>query len=265
MAAHARWRERDPGRAPAFADQDLARARQLCGRALRERGPGWLTTAETRELLGACGLKLPPGGVARTAAEAAELARQVGFPAAVKLASHRILHKTERGCVYLGLQTEADVRRAFEEIRDRLRRENDLDAMEGVLVQPLIQGGTEVLVGVTHDPLFGPLVAFGLGGIHVEVLGDVCFRVTPLTDVDAAAMVRSIRGYRLLEGYRGHPAADVAALEEALLRVSRLAEEVPEVAELDLNPVFALPPGRGYLIADARVRVEVPRPGGGAA
>ncbi len=103
--------------------------------------------------------------------------------------------------------------------------------------------------------MFGPLIAFGLGGIHVEVLGDVCFRVAPLTDVDAAEMIRGIRGYRLLEGYRGHAPGDVAALKDLLLRVSQLVEHVPELVELDMNPVFALPPGRGCRIADARLRV----------
>jgi acyl-CoA synthetase (NDP forming) len=131
--------------------------------------------------------------------------------------------------------------------------------MEGVLVQPMVAGGTEVMVGVTHDPLFGPLLAFGLGGIYVEVLRDVCFRVTPLTDRDAAEMVRSVRGHKLFEGYRGHPPADVRAVEEVLLRVSRLVEEVPEVCELDLNPVFALPPGQGCRIVDARIRVAPKR------
>jgi acyl-CoA synthetase (NDP forming) len=113
----------------------------------------------------------------------------------------------------------------------------------------------EVMVGVTHDPLFGPLVAFGLGGIHLEILGDVCFRVTPLTDADAREMVRTIRGHRLLEGYRGHPPADISALEDVLLRVSQLVEEVSEIQELDLNPVFALPPGQGCRVVDARIYV----------
>jgi acyl-CoA synthetase (NDP forming) len=175
---------------------------------------------------------------------------------AVKLASQRLVHKTEIGGVHLNLRDEGMVRQAFEAIRDRLVRGHNLAALEGVLVQPMISGGTEVMVGVTHDPLFGPLVAFGLGGIHVEILGDVCFRVTPLTDRDAAEMVRGIRGSRLFQGYRGHPSADVAALEEVLLRVSRLVEEIPEIVELDLNPIFALPPGEGCRIVDARVRIE---------
>jgi acyl-CoA synthetase (NDP forming) len=167
-----------------------------------------------------------------------------------------LVHKTEIGGVRLNLNDAAAVRQAFAEIRDRLTRDGRLDAMEGVLVQPMVSGGTEVLVGVTQDPVFGPLVAFGLGGIHVEILGDVCFRVTPLTDHDAREMVRGIRGASLFQGYRGHPPADLAALEDVLLRVSQLVEGVPEICELDLNPVFALPPGQGCRIVDARIRVQ---------
>ena len=127
--------------------------------------------------------------------------------------------------------------------------------MEGILIQKMLRGGVEVMIGVTEDPLFGPLIAFGLGGIHVEILADVCFRVTPLTDRDAQEMVREIRGYRLLEGYRGHPPADIHAIETVLLRISRMVEDVPEIRELDLNPVFALPPGQGCSIVDTRIRV----------
>jgi acetyl coenzyme A synthetase (ADP forming)-like protein len=252
-AAYAEWRARPLGRVPAFADIDVPSARAICKEGLAKRGSGWLSTEETRLVLQAMRVPLAPGGVARTADEAADQARRLGFPVAVKLASQRLTHKTEMGGVRLGLTDEAAVRQAFEEIRSRLARDGNLDAMEGVLVQAMICGGTEVLVGMTHDPLFGPLVAFGLGGIHVEILGDVCFRVTPLTDRDANEMVRGIRGYRLFQGYRGHPAGDVAALEDLLLRVSRLVEEVPEINELDLNPVFALPPGQGCRIADARI------------
>jgi acyl-CoA synthetase (NDP forming) len=111
------------------------------------------------------------------------------------------------------------------------------------------------MIGVTEDLSFGPLIAFGLGGIHVEILADVCFRVTPLTERDAEEMMRGIRGYRLLEGYRGHPPADVQAIREVLLRVSRMVEDIPEIRELDLNPIFGLPPGQGYAVADVRIRV----------
>jgi len=127
--------------------------------------------------------------------------------------------------------------------------------IEGILVQKMLHG-VEVMIGVTEDSSFGPLIAFGLGGIHVEVLADVCFRVTPLTDQDAEEMIRQIRGYRLLEGYRGHPPADIDAIKSVLLRVSRMVEDIPEIRELDLNPIFALPPGQGCFVVDARIRVE---------
>ncbi|HBH96319.1 MAG TPA: GNAT family N-acetyltransferase [Candidatus Omnitrophica bacterium] len=256
VAAYAEWRSRSPGLIPDYDDIDPHRAREICQKALRERAAGWLSAQETRDVLAALGLPLPHGGIARSAEEAARLASSVGYPVAVKLASQQIVHKTEMGGVRLNLSDESAVRSAYEAIRGRLAEDGKLEAMEGVLVQPMIFGGVELMVGATVDTLFGPLIAFGLGGIHVEILGDVRFRVTPLTDRDAAEIVREIRGYRLLEGYRGHPPADVPAIEEALLRVSRLVEEVPEISELDLNPVFALPPGSGCSIVDARIRVD---------
>ncbi len=256
VAAYAGWRAQPEGVIPDFEDLDLPAAREVCRKALAQRGAGWLSAQEARAVLAALRLPLPPGGVAATADEAVELARRIGFPVAVKLASRQLVHKTEVGGVRLGL-TDADaVRRAFEDIGDCLARTNQRDAMEGVVVQPMIAGGVEMMVGVTQDPLFGPLIAFGLGGIHVEVLADVCFRVTPLTDRDAVEMVRAIRGYRLLQGYRGHPPADLEAIQEVLLRVARLVEELPEIREVDLNPVFALAPGQGCLIADAHIQVH---------
>jgi acetyl coenzyme A synthetase (ADP forming)-like protein len=255
MAAYAEWRTQPLGMVPDFDDLDLVTAKEICQKTLAQRGPGWLTVEETRAVLRATGLSLLDGGLARTADEAVELARRIGFPVAVKLASHRIVHKTEAGGVLLNLASETQVREAFEAIQFRLAQMQQLEAMDGVVVQPMIAGGVEVMIGVTHDPSFGSLVAFGLGGVYVEILSDIRFRVTPLTDRDAADMIQDIKGYRLLTGYRGHPPADVPALEEALLRISRLAEEVPEIVELDLNPVFALPPGQGYRVVDARIAI----------
>jgi acetyl coenzyme A synthetase (ADP forming)-like protein len=252
---YAEWCARPLGKLPHFPDVDPDTARAVCKEVLDNRGGGWLSTEETRRVLQAMRLPVLPGGLAKTADEAESLARRVGFPGAVKLASQQVVHKSEVGGVRLNLNDGVAVRQAFHEIQERQTRDGNLQAMEGVLVQPMVRGGMEVLIGVTHDPLFGPLIAFGLGGIHVEILGDVCFRVTPLTDFDASEMVRGIRGYRLFEGYRGYPATDVAALEEMLLRVSRLVEEVPEIQELELNPVFALSPGQGCRIVDARIRV----------
>jgi acetyl coenzyme A synthetase (ADP forming)-like protein len=255
-ASYAAWQARPLSVAPDFADIHPLAAREICQRVLRVRGSGWLAAEETRKVLMAFGLPLPAGGVAASAEEAVDVARRIGFPVAVKLASRQIVHKTEFDVVRLNLQDSGGVRKAVEDIRARLEKSNQLDAMEGVVVQPMISGGVELMVGVAQDPVFGPVIAFGLGGIHVEILRDVCFRITPLTESDAREMIQEIRGYPLLEGYRGHPPADIEAVEEALLRVSRLVEEIPEISELDLNPIFALPPGEGCCVVDARIRVD---------
>ncbi|TKS61236.1 MAG: hypothetical protein EWM72_00723 [Nitrospira sp.] len=250
------WRRQPIAQVPSYTDVDLPKAKSICAKALSERGSGWLTTEKTHDLLAAMKLPLVQGAVAANADDAVQLVGKMGFPVALKLASHQILHKTEMGAVRLNLADEQAVRDAFEAIRSRLAQDRKVDAMEGVLVQPMQSGGVEVMAGMTRDPLFGPLIAFGLGGIHVEILGDVQFRITPLTDRDASEMVREIKGYRLLQGYRGQLPADVDAIEEVLLRVSRLVEEIPEISELDLNPIFALPEGQGCRIVDARILVE---------
>jgi acyl-CoA synthetase (NDP forming) len=191
--------------------------------------------------------------LARTAAEAVQIATAVGFPVAAKLSSLQVVHKTEVGGVRLNLADPAAVRQAFAALEPALKQAGNEG---GVWIQPMISGGVEIMVGVTEDPVFGPLVAFGLGGTQVEVMGDVRFRVTPLTDRDARELVREIRGFRLLTGFRGNPPADIEALEEVLLRVSRLVEEVPEISDLDLNPIITRPPGQGCVIVDARICVD---------
>jgi acetate---CoA ligase (ADP-forming) len=255
MAAYSVWRKQAEGVVPAF-DADEIAVRQIIQTALKTRRTGWLTVDETRSILDAFKIPQVDGGVACTADHAVAIANRIGFPVAVKLASHTIVHKTESNAVKLNLPDETAVRAAFAEIRDSLAKRDELAQMDGVVVQSMIRDSVELMVGVTDDPLFGPLIAFGLGGIHVEILGDVQFRITPLTDQDAAEMVRKIRGYRLLEGYRGHPPADLEAIEDILLRLSFLVERFPEISELDLNPVFALAPGEGCRVADARIRVE---------
>lgn len=254
--AYDAWRREPAGLVPSFTGFDLSTAKAICTGASTAGRAGWLDMEATRALLAAIQVPFIQGRFATTAEQAAKVARAIGFPVAVKLASHRLVHKTEIGGVRLHLTDETAVHEAFEAIRSRLAQDHQLDAMAGVLVQPMVTGGVEVMAGMTRDPLFGPLVAFGLGGIYVEVLGDVQFRLAPLSDRDAASMVRSIKGYRLLTGYRGRPVADVKALEDLLLRLSQLVDAVPEIAELDLNPIFALPAGRGCAIVDARVRIE---------
>lgn len=254
LVAYAGWRALPEGRTPSFSDQDLPSAAKICREAV-ERGGSWLGGEETRRICLAAGIRLPEGGIARTPDEAVAVADRIGYPVAVKLLSTTLVHKTEVGGVQLHLRNAAEVREAFDRIRSRLVSMGRESEMQGALVQRMVPPGVETLIGMTEDPVFGPLLAFGLGGIHVEILADLQFRVGPLTDRDAKSMVSGIRGARLLKGYRGHPPADEAALEEALLRVSALCEAVPEILEIDLNPVIAGPPGEGYHAADARIRV----------
>jgi acyl-CoA synthetase (NDP forming) len=255
VVAYAEWRAQPAGLLWSFDDIRAEDARAVCQTALRERGDGWLTSEEAHAVLGAFGLPQAPGMIAHSADDAAALAHVVGFPVAAKLAARRVPHKTDAGVVVLNLSSDEQVRGAYADIVARAKALTADDEIEGVLIQPMISG-VETMIGVTDDPLFGPLIAFGLGGIHVEILGDVSFRVAPLTDRDADELLRGIRGLPLLKGYRGHPPADLDALREVLLRVSRLASEVPEISELDLNPVMALPPGHGCRIVDARIKVR---------
>lgn len=253
-ATYARWRMAPEGVFPPFDSMRMGDARALCRQIAVHRGDTWLTPEELRQLMSAADLRLTPGVLAHSADEATSLARVFGFPVAAKIVSSKAIHKTEVGGVRLHLTSADAVRRAVEEllvvVRERLG-----GACEGILIQPMISGGTEALVGLSHDQIFGPLVAFGLGGINVELLGDAAFRIAPLTDCDADALIRSIRGFPLLAGYRDRQPADVRALRDVLLKVSYLGSQIPELMELEFNPVIALPEGQGCQIVDVRARV----------
>ncbi len=255
---YAAWRARPEGVLPALEGCDAAGARAVCRAILAERGSSWLRPHEVRDVLGRCGLPLLAERQAARVEEALAAAEALGYPVVLKLVLEGLLHKSDVGGVLLDLRDAGDVRAAFEALR---ARSAGAGRFEGVLVQPMLQGGVETFVGATEDPVFGALVAFGLGGIHVEVLGDVVFRVAPLTDVDAAEMVGGIRGRKLLEGARGRPPADEDAIRDVLLRVSHLVSEVPEIHELDVNPLVALPPGQGCRVLDARIRLREPAEG----
>jgi len=255
-ATYAEWKREPPGTTPVFVDADAKAARYIVHEALRQRGSGWLNPDEIRAVLKAYGIPQPSGSFARTADDAVRIAERIGYPVAVKLVSSTIVHKSEVGGIRLNVSSEEQVRNSFDLMQAASVKASSLPA-EGVLVQKMISGGVELMAGITNDPLFGPLLAFGLGGVNVEILNDVQFRVTPLTDVDARQMVREIRGYRILTGYRGHAPADIEAIEEILLRLSRLAEDIPELVEMDLNPLIALPPGKGCIAVDARIRVGI--------
>jgi acetyl coenzyme A synthetase (ADP forming)-like protein len=253
-AAYAEWKSEPPGVIPSFVDTDVKAARYIVREALKQRGNGWLNPDEIRAVLKAYGIPQPSSAFARTADDAVRIAMRVGFPVAVKLVSSTVLHKSEVGGIRLNVSSEEEVRQAFEQLQKAGLKASS-SPPEGVLVQRMIKGGIELMAGITKDPLFGPLIAIGLGGVNVEIVNDVQFRVTPLTDVDARHMVRGIRGYQLLKGYRGHAPADIDAIEDVLLRLSRMVEEIPELVEMDLNPLIALAPGQGCSAVDARIRV----------
>jgi acyl-CoA synthetase (NDP forming)/RimJ/RimL family protein N-acetyltransferase len=257
-AAYALWHRGVQGTYPVFPGVAVQDARNLLRDIIDARGASWLTPEELHRLLCLLGLPVTLGVVAHTADEASGLARVLGFPVVAKIVAAKAVHKTELDGVRLHLNNEAAVRAAFAELT-RNTQEQLGTGLEGILIQPMIKGGTETLVGVTQDALFGPLVAFGLGGINVEVFRDVAFRIAPLTDRDANELLRGIRGFSLLQGYRGHPAADLATLRDLLLRVSYVADQIPELLELEFNPVMALAPGQGCQIVDARARVGAPR------
>jgi acyl-CoA synthetase (NDP forming) len=188
--------------------------------------------------------------------EAAAAAAELGGPVALKAVAPRLVHKTEAHAVRLGLTGAEQVHTAATEMTEAVAAEGY--TVDGFLVQRMVGDGIELLVGVVHDPSFGPVIACGAGGTAVELLKDVAVRITPLTDRDAAEMVRSLATFPLLDGYRGAPKTDVTALEDLLLRISALVESHPEIAELDCNPVKVLPDG--VVVVDARVRVEAASP-----
>nr|PZM91877.1 MAG: hypothetical protein DIU72_08390 [Pseudomonadota bacterium] len=249
---YGQWLKKPAGVVPELSDVSRERARAV----LEGRQAGWLSADEVRALLEAYGIRMPRSRVVRSAGEAEEAARAFGGKVAVKLVSREIQHKTEVGGVKLGLSTPEEASRAFDEIRAGLQARGLVDKMDGALVQEMITGGVETYVGSTEAPGFGMLVAFGIGGINVELWKDVVFRVHPLTDLDAREMLEQIRGRALLEGFRGMPPADKEALVSAILRVDRLVGDNPEIRELDINPLVALPPGEGVVAIDARIRIE---------
>jgi acetyl coenzyme A synthetase (ADP forming)-like protein len=255
---YGRWRAEPEGTVRTF-DVDRERAASVIAAARARAAAGataWLEPAETAILLAAYGIASPPARVVRGVEEAVAAAGAMGYPVVLKLVSESITHKSDVGGVVLDLRGDEDVRNAYRSLEERLTALGWRDRMQGVLIQPLLKEGLEAIVGMTQDSLFGPLVMFGLGGVNVELLKDVAFRIHPLTDRDARELVRSVKGFPLLGGYRGAPPGDIAAIEETLLRISQLAGEHPEVAEMDLNPIRVLPPGRGCLVVDARVSVR---------
>ncbi|HEX8975250.1 MAG TPA: GNAT family N-acetyltransferase [Solirubrobacteraceae bacterium] len=256
-ARNGRWRERARGRVPTFADTRADEARGILSRALGQ-DVEWLSAADVFALLDCYGLPTVPTRVVTDVEQAVAVASEwPGRPLVLKGSAHGLVHKSDIGAVRTGLSDPGALRAAAEAVEENVRSAGY--APDGFVLQPQAGEGVELLIGVVNDPSFGPVLACGAGGTAAELLRDVAVRITPVTDLDAGEMLRSLRTFPLLTGYRGTPACDLPALEEMLVRVAAMVEAHHEVAELDLNPVRALPDGAQIL--DARIRIQpVPPP-----
>ena len=217
-------------------------------------GRNLLSEIEAKQLLQEAGIDTVDTRLARTKAQAIALAQELGFPIALKIASADISHKTDVGGVKLGLANKKQVGEAYRDIMATVRPKMPQARLEGVSVQKMARPGVEVIIGMAKDPQFGPFLMFGLGGIWVEVLKDVAFRIVPINRWDAQEMIKEIKGYPLLQGYRGQEPTNIPLLEDTLLKVSYFVEHHPEIKEMDINPLFAYK--NGVVAVDARIVLE---------
>jgi len=226
---------------------------EIIERARKEKR-SLLTEVEAKELLKDAGISAVDTRLATSKEEAVSISQELGFPIVLKIASADVVHKSDAGGVKLGLKTAKQVDKAYDDILKAIKKEYPQAKIQGVSVQKMARPGVEVIMGMSKDAQFGPVLMFGLGGILVEILKDVSFRIVPLVKRDAAEMIKEIKGYPLLEGYRGQEPVDVSNLEELLLKVSDFVEKTPDIKELDLNPIFAYKDGA--VAVDARVVLE---------
>ncbi len=222
----------------------------------KKEGRTKLLEHEAYEVLAAYNLPVPKAALAKSEDEAVKIANEIGYPVVLKIVSPDIVHKSDVGGVKINLKNEDDVRKAFKSIMGSVKEKAPNARITGILVQEMVPEGLEVIVGATRDPTFGPVLLFGLGGIFVEVLKDVSFRIAPVTKYDAETMLSEIKASKLLEGYRGMPPRDKEALVNIIINLSRFMEEQDSVSDVDLNPIMAFEVGKGAKIADARVLIK---------
>lgn len=254
MDRYRRWREQPAGEYASF-EVDQERVRQTFAE-VRSQGRLELGEIEAREVMAAYGMRLPPSELAQSPEAAVEIANRLGYPIVLKISSPDILHKSDIGGVRVGLQSAGEVRDAYELIEYRARRYQPNADIRGVLVQQQAPKGRECLVGVSRDPQLGPLIGFGMGGIYVEVLKDVVFRLAPLSKQEAQEQIEAIRSFPILRGVRGEAPADLASILDTLLRTSQLVSDFPEIVEMDINPLMVYDQGQGAIVLDARIILQ---------
>ena len=228
----------------------MANVTEILNQARKEKRTV-LTEIESKKVLRAVGINCTDTRLAPTRENAVALSSEIGYPVVLKISSKDITHKSDAGGVKVNLKDKADVERAYDEIMTSARKKFPNAVIEGVTVQSMAKPGIEVIMGIVKDPSFGPVIMFGLGGVFVELLKDVAFRIVPIEKSDAEEMINEIKGKKLLEGYRGQEPADVAYLQQLLLKLSDFVNATPEIEEIDMNPVFAYKDGA--VVVDARI------------
>jgi acetate---CoA ligase (ADP-forming) subunit beta len=221
---------------------------------VKKEGRSILTEFESKRVLRQAGIPIVETRLAKNQKEAASISQRIGFPVVLKIASPDVVHKTDSGGVKLGLKNASEVKKAYDDILRSVKKKYPRALIHGISVQKMARPGTEVIIGTTKDPQFGPVIMFGLGGIFVEVLKDVSFRVIPVNRKDAQEMIQEIKGFPLLRGYRGQEPSSIPALIAIILKVSRFMNENPQVREMELNPIFAY--RDKSLAVDARIILE---------
>ncbi len=250
---YSRYRTLKAGIVPVFPEAAESKARKYLEPSAVLKNGGWLPPETALGLLKEYGIQAAETKTALSAEEAGKVALEIGFPVVMKLRSTTITHKTDVHGVLIGLQSLDEVMQGYKEMKTRLEAAGQVGQMEGVILQPLVKGGEEVILGMSFDPVFGPLVMVGLGGIHVELMKDVAFSIHPLTDLDPDYMFSQLKGLPLLKGWRGSTPKDLDALREVLLRFSALIEDLPEIASVEINPLMVFDQGKGTMALDARI------------
>ena len=225
-------------------------------RRVREEGRSFLLEPEAKSVCMAYGIPVPKFRVAKSREEAVKFADDIGYPVVMKIVSPDVLHKSDVGGVILDLKSPSEVEEAYDKLVENVKRHRPDARIVGVLVEEMAPKSVEVIVGAIKDPQFGPALMFGLGGVFVEILKDVSFRVAPITEEDAREMITEIKAYPILQGYRGMPPVDVDAIVKILVNTSNLVMDHPDIAELDFNPIMVYE--RGAKTVDARIILEKP-------
>lgn len=249
------WVQKPLGTCPEFT-VNRERAREIILQSASQ-GREQLTTRESIDVLHAYGIRVCRSGFAVNEEEAVAIANKVGYPVVMKMTSKTTSHKTDVGGVRVNIQNADQLRAQYRDLIAKLKEKNLLEGLEGVIIQEMVKGSREMVCGVATDPQYGHMVMFGLGGVFIEVMKDVTFRMAPLTDVDADEMIRGVKAYKLLEGARGTTPAQMDQLRECLLRISQLVKDFPAITELDINPLIISEKNGEGIAVDGRIKLNL--------